>query len=285
MLLGICGAEGSGKTTLANILTGNPETIHRRMAIEDPEEYVVFYLFGLKRNGNPPNSETPNISEWGLDFESASRLVMDLLRNNVDSDYQYPKVSHLSWYSFESTSIQGNINWVEVSLADSLKIVASIIFELDCDILMGKVPETRCAREVIRTKEYNICGSLTGREVLEYLGTNVFRNQFDDLFWVKIAMRRINMLRRKNINVVISDVRFENEKNIIRDCGGELIYLFKESTHNITPSDQTSHPAKWHYKKFINDQDLNITWYHNEPPISNLQLFGMELRERGCILI
>ena len=59
------------------------------------------------------------------------------------------------------------------------------------------------------------------RLALQLLGTDVFRNHFHQDIWVLSVMARYN----ETENVVISDARFPNEVQIIRDLGGHIIQV------------------------------------------------------------
>lgn len=65
----------------------------------------------------------------------------------------------------------------------------------------------------------------TPRETLQFVGTELFRNQFDQNFWVKSLMSLI--ASNDNQRWVISDCRFRNEFQAIRDAGGKVIRLYR----------------------------------------------------------
>jgi len=69
----------------------------------------------------------------------------------------------------------------------------------------------------------------TPREVLQYVGTELFRNNFDKDFWVKSLMNHINShICAHNVQRwVISDCRFKNEMQAIKDAGGKVIRLYR----------------------------------------------------------
>ena len=262
-LLGICGAEGAGKTTVANYLIGDQKQVKKLIPITNPEDFVIKTLFELNRG------DTARDPVWHMTFDEAAAAILQLLRTHVDSDYTYPKNALVSYNTYEFGKDPGD--WVEIALADPLKIISSVIFNMDCNMLMGKEPYLRAEREkVVADREYNRISNssntkITGRFLLEYLGTEVFRNNFDDAFWLKIAQRQINGLRSRGIHVVISDIRFVNEKDAIATMNGELLFLYRHIDETkISSDDKNKHPAKWHYKKFINCLDeLPIQWYFN----------------------
>jgi hypothetical protein len=69
-------------------------------------------------------------------------------------------------------------------------------------------------------------GPMTVREVLQVVGTDIFRNMLMDNVWVSIPFNK----DYKDTNVVIiTDVRFPNEVNFINKYGGVVIRLEREA--------------------------------------------------------
>jgi dephospho-CoA kinase len=99
------------------------------------------------------------------------------------------------------------------AMANPLKEIVSIITGTPLDIIDGS--SNREFREVVKHPDYN----MTHRELLQYIGTEVFRDHFDKDIWVKIAKRR---LAKTGDKVVVTDIRFPNEAEMIRDMGGEI---------------------------------------------------------------
>lgn len=74
--------------------------------------------------------------------------------------------------------------------------------------------------------------NLTGREVMQYVGTDIFRSMMPDV-WPMAAIRAI---QKDNARIaVITDCRFPNEVDAVKSAGGKVIRLTRnvtgESTH------------------------------------------------------
>lgn len=65
-------------------------------------------------------------------------------------------------------------------------------------------------------------GPMTGREVMEYYGTQIMRRMYPNV-WADALVRRIAMMNPKYATVC--DVRFPNEVEAIRNAGGKVIRL------------------------------------------------------------
>jgi dephospho-CoA kinase len=95
-------------------------------------------------------------------------------------------------------------NFKKLFFADALKKVVSIISGWSYDYLNGSTIEYRELRETVKHPIYG----KTGRELLQYIGTEVFRNNFDENVWINIIKQEIE---NSDENIVVSDCRFMNE--------------------------------------------------------------------------
>jgi hypothetical protein len=67
------------------------------------------------------------------------------------------------------------------------------------------------------------------RHLAQTLGTEWGRGLHPD-FWVRVLDLRLAMPELQQENVVISDVRFPNEADYIRRCGGVLVRVLRDAT-------------------------------------------------------
>jgi hypothetical protein len=113
-----------------------------------------------------------------------------------------------------------------VSFAASLKDAVAAVFGWDRDMLEGTTKASRIWREEVDTwwAERLAMPNLTPRWVLQYWGTDVFRNHFHTDIWVASVE---NKLRQTKDNVVITDCRFANEVNAIKTAGGTTCRVFR----------------------------------------------------------
>jgi hypothetical protein len=97
-------------------------------------------------------------------------------------------------------------------------------------------PLKRAAAEIFGFNEYQLYDpqgkeetdkfwQITPRYALQWLGTDVMRQQFDQEIWVKNAKKRIEA---EEGNVVVTDVRFPNEIAAIKEWGGLLVRVERE---------------------------------------------------------
>jgi hypothetical protein len=110
------------------------------------------------------------------------------------------------------------------SFAGALKDAVAAVFGWDRELLEGLTPEARIWREQVDpwwAKRLNM-PELTPRWVLQYWGTDVCRRAFHDDTWIAALENR---LRQRNAHTVISDVRFPNEIQAIRNAGGIILWI------------------------------------------------------------
>lgn len=105
-----------------------------------------------------------------------------------------------------------------LSFAGSLKDAVASVFGWDRDMLEGTTKSSREWREQRDEWWSNRLGKdITPRWVLQYWGTEVCRNGFHEDIWVASVE---NQLRTSKDNIVITDCRFANEVQAIKNAGG-----------------------------------------------------------------
>ena len=110
------------------------------------------------------------------------------------------------------------------SFANTLKDAVSSVFGWNRTMLEGRTKEAREWREQVDPwwAERLAMPTLTPRWVLQYWGTEVCRRAFHDDIWIASLE---NKLRNSRDNVVISDCRFPNEIESIRNAGGKIVWV------------------------------------------------------------
>ena len=115
-------------------------------------------------------------------------------------------------------------DFVRESFASNLKDSVAAIFGWDRELLEGLTEEARVWREQVDpwwSTRLNM-PKLTPRWVLQHWGTEVCRQGFHDDIWIASLENR---LKDSKQNIVISDCRFPNELQSIKNTGGILIRI------------------------------------------------------------
>jgi hypothetical protein len=118
--------------------------------------------------------------------------------------------------------------FVVESFANPLKDLIAAVFGWDRALLEGNTTDSRAWRESPdewweakldwNNSKGSYLGRFTPRVAMQYIGTDILRNHFDDSLWIKSLEYRL----QGRDKVVITDCRFPNECKLIRQQGGAL---------------------------------------------------------------
>lgn len=111
--------------------------------------------------------------------------------------------------------------YIGLSFAGAVKDCLSVTFQWDRELLEGNTQESRIWRETIDpywAKKLNI-SNFTPRYAMTHIGTDLFRNKFNDNIWVYSLEKKIDSIKD---NIVVSDCRFPNEIVMLRSLGGRV---------------------------------------------------------------
>lgn len=172
-------------------------------------------------------------------------------------------------------------DFVKLSFAGIVKDVASVIFGWDRKMLEGDTISSRVWREQVDewwAKRLNM-PQLTPRYILQYFGTDLFRNHFHQDIWIACIEKKISQYK----NVVITDCRFPNEINTIKNLGGHLIHIYRgelpewflEAKLGIGKIPSTIHPSETSW--ILNEFDYSI---ENNYTLENLHLKIKEILDK-----
>lgn len=107
------------------------------------------------------------------------------------------------------------------SFAKPVKDITSILFNWDRKLLEGDTEESRNWREKSDWYWSKLMNrSFSPREALQMIGTECMRNVVHNDIWVFALMHRCHLK-----NVIVTDVRFKNEIDAIRNNGGRIIQI------------------------------------------------------------
>lgn len=118
--------------------------------------------------------------------------------------------------------------YTKLAFAQPVKEVSKILFGFTHEQLHGDQKE-----------ETDKNWGITPRTVFQFIGTDLIRKQMCKIlpdigedFWVECLKQKCKKLLESGKSVVISDVRFENEANAIKDLGGIIIRVHRSSANN-----------------------------------------------------
>jgi hypothetical protein len=153
-----------------------------------------------------------------------------------------PKLIGITGRKFNGKDTLGNYyvekyGYIKLAFADSLKKGCAEIFGFSDEQLYGNLKET--------TDDF---WKITPRTVLQYIGTDLFREQLNVIIpeigqniWTKVVEKKIFDIRKTNPNAcfVITDVRFQNECDLVRKLGGVVVRIKRNSVNNTIDTHQS----------------------------------------------
>jgi len=132
------------------------------------------------------------------------------------------------------------VNAKKMSFAGPLKDIAHMIFGIPYGVLYG---DDKIKAEFITDVEWKYVGSrikkysrntgkLSARDLLQLIGTDIFRNMIDENIWVKSAIRSA---KNEGCRIIIfDDCRFPNEVDAVLNNNGRVIRLNRCATEPDT---------------------------------------------------
>lgn len=141
--------------------------------------------------------------------------------------------------------------YTRIAFADALKDIVRYSFGFSEEQLNGNLKET-----------VDDFWKIKPRQVLQFVGTELFRDKMGELlpdvesnFWVFIVKKRIHDILALNpeAKFVISDCRFENEVNFVKEAGGNIIRVRRPA---IQFDDDSNHSSELYIDTLPFDFDI-----------------------------
>lgn len=161
--------------------------------------------------------------------------------------------------SYFADYLVNNKLFIKLSFASPLKEITKILFNLSDEDVKDPIK-----KELINPK-FNA----SPRELMQWLGTDIMREEFNKKFnysgsiWIDSVKDKVKTLLDNNKDVVIDDVRFQNEVDMIHSLGGIIINLRNDSdnTLNNSTSNHSSENQKLTFNyEFVNDKSYSNTY-------------------------
>lgn len=244
-VIGLCGRPGSGKSTIADYLT-NDNSVWKWKCVNNRMDWIIKLIYGNEISDIDDNfiflkQEMTYLISEHIDDKIANEL-------NDNGEYMVPELDLRNSPKY----------WVEMSFAFALKQMSSVIFGFDFEVLLGKSVENR-DRRMSEFRTYSKCGRINGRMALTLLGTDILRRHYGPDIFKNILERNIACNFEKNVKIVISDVRFPNEKDVIKKYSGKLYVVYRDISDLILKDeDKKTHISNWLFLTFIGDSDIII---------------------------
>jgi hypothetical protein len=239
IVIAVAGPKGAGKTSLCRLLAATYARALRQSPCED-ERSGEWDTAGLSqypgqaherviltcRNGNSiPFTIDPSLARIASFAAPLKRLAEDVL--GIDGDLVYGDDARKSaptdylwdhqhvWVRWINSPDRGFTVVGDPSAPLGLGI-SDMVYSISCESQLWKACALHgCEPSGMRS------GHMTVREILQILGTDVFRNTFDNAVWIRALERDVRTCGSSL--VLIDDVRFDGELEAVARMGGAVI--------------------------------------------------------------
>jgi hypothetical protein len=135
-------------------------------------------------------------------------------------------------------------NFQKRAFADPLKDCCQLLFNLSKEDL----------NDPILKEKTNSFWNKSPRQILQIVGTDLFRNHFDKNFWLKLFEQWY--LNNQKFNIVCTDVRYQNEAELIKKLGGIIIKIERPLLQNNDNHDSEKLDINFNDYLIYNDSTL-----------------------------
>lgn len=130
--------------------------------------------------------------------------------------------------------LQREYGFHPMAFAGPLKKTAATLFNL---------PETYFHDRELKEKPLEDWDGLSPRHILQLLGTEAVRCTFGENFWIKRWINEYGSLVL-GTSVVVTDVRFNNEAQAIRDLGGVIVHIARTRAPTCLDAPASGHASE-----------------------------------------
>lgn len=251
-IIAFSGRKQSGKNCAFNCLLGiqlvKLAVVRDHFAIMNDGKLWISDIFGDKDHAgvfdvDRNNEEMQNFLEeyvypYIKNYSFADALKRDICVNVLGLSYVQ------CFGTDDEKNTETHLRWEDMPGIISEKGVWDLFNTREVKARMGQTNLDKIKKEI----DYHPPGPMTGREVMQYVGTELFRRMYGDV-WADSCIRRIN--REQPLFAVITDCRFPNEVEAIQKAGGRVVRLTRGAqSKDNHPSETALDPENFDWNKF-----------------------------------
>lgn len=151
-----------------------------------------------------------------------------------------------------------NSNFVALAFATPIKESLANIHQID--IKYFNDPE-------LKNQPLEKLKGKSPRDLMKWLGTDVYRRQFSDDIWIENMKSRIKKVLESGKGVIVTDCRYQNELEILKSFNvGVKIWHIKRTSVNCMTSCEDTHESEE-----VPDSELSDVTLFNNSTLKNLK--------------
>lgn len=197
-IVGIKGFKGSGKNTVASMIS---YILHDGIMKANYDTWLLYHKNDFIENDEIIIHFADKLKDDISEFCGIDRKLLD--RQDIKEE---------NYYNFKTGIVSTNIKDADGVIDD--------IDGFDYDNLAPLL------------FLYNNNISIKIRVLLQYYGTNIIRNHFWKEAFIRYTINKAFDIRNSKGQCIIADVRFDNECEAIKQCGGMIIRIDRKSSND-----------------------------------------------------
>lgn len=232
VIFGIGGRAGSGKDTVASM-------INYILQVGTTKANYKDWLI----NEIPMQQKCKNHTTHFADpLKDSLSIIYNIPRSYFDNrEYKESKFYSLDEHKFLS----------EDKLTTKHKVITSSHLKYDSIPMVKKLYNNK---HIV----------ITLRDLMQYYGTNVCRNNLGNNIWIESTMKRVNNILGVYDYCIVADVRFENECNSINSIDDEFLYgVTIKVNRDVVKLDHESEECVGNYTFEIDNTGSKMQLFYN----------------------
>ena len=199
-IVGIKGFKGSGKDTVASMIS---YILHDGIMKANYDTWLLYHKNGFVENDEIIIHFADKLKDDIAAFCNIDRKLLD--RQDIKEE---------NYYNFKTGIVSTNI-----------KDATYVVDKYNDAILKYNDLSSYLVL-------YNNNVSIKIRVLLQYYGTNIIRNHFWREAFIRYTINKAFDIRNSKGQCIIADVRFDNECEAIKQCGGTIIRIDRKLNNN-----------------------------------------------------
>jgi hypothetical protein len=256
-ILAFAGNKQSGKTTCSNFIHGyqlRSNNIISAFNVTDKGDLVVGTEFIDSKGEKEQGQALLDVKRVDLDF--AEWAVYNMWPYVKSYSFAYPlKNIATELFDIKEENIRGTDIQKNAKIPITWESMPGII---SCP----KLARNPQIKKLIDdgTFMYHKKGKMTGREFLQFFGSEVCRKIYEEI-WVSRLVKDVES--EGSLLAVVDDCRYPNEAEAIQNAGGKVIKLTR-SNHKDSHKSENAFDKDYEFDAVIDNQNMSIQEAHVE---------------------
>lgn len=203
-IVGIKGFKGSGKDTVASMIS---YILRNGIMKANYDNWLIYHKNDFVENDEIIIHFADKLKDDISEFCGIDRKLLD--RQDIKEE---------NYYNFKTSIVSTNVK--------------------DADVVIDNIDEFDYDNLASLLFLYNNNISIKIRILLQYYGTNIIRNHFWREAFIRYTINKAFDIRNKLGQCIIADVRFDNERDAIKQFGGKIIRVDRRVNNDNHESEQ-----------------------------------------------